>query len=73
MEVIDLINDGSGLAFGIIGGRSTGVVVKTIIPGGVADRVSFFFVCVHCHIFSFRFFMLTSLFYCVWYYGRMAD
>lgn len=40
MEVIDLINDGSGLGFGIIGGRSTGVVVKTILPGGVADRVS---------------------------------
>ncbi|XP_023705166.1 multiple PDZ domain protein isoform X5 [Cryptotermes secundus] len=38
VEVIDLINDGSGLGFGIIGGRSTGVVVKTILPGGVADR-----------------------------------
>ncbi|XP_053394216.1 multiple PDZ domain protein-like isoform X9 [Mercenaria mercenaria] len=37
IEVIDLINDGSGLGFGIIGGRSTGVVVKTILPGGVAD------------------------------------
>lgn len=41
MEVIDLVNDGSGLGFGIIGGRSTGVVVKTILPGGVADRASF--------------------------------
>ena len=40
VEVIDLINDGSGLGFGIIGGKSTGVVVKTILPGGVADRVS---------------------------------
>lgn len=40
VEVIDLINDGSGLGFGIIGGRSTGVVVKTILPGGVADRDS---------------------------------
>jgi len=40
VEVIDLINDGSGLGFGIIGGRSTGVVVKTILLGGVADRVS---------------------------------
>ena len=39
MEVIDLVNDGTGLGFGIIGGRSTGVVVKTILPGGVADRV----------------------------------
>ncbi|KAK6624471.1 hypothetical protein RUM44_011330 [Polyplax serrata] len=40
VEVIDLVNDGSGLGFGIIGGRSTGVVVKTILPGGVADRDS---------------------------------
>ena len=39
MEVVDLVNDGTGLGFGIIGGRSTGVVVKTILPGGVADRV----------------------------------
>ncbi|CAM1306097.1 Uncharacterised protein PB.4703, partial [Pycnogonum litorale] len=38
VEVISLVNDGSGLGFGIIGGRSTGVVVKTILPGGVADR-----------------------------------
>ncbi|XP_037087777.1 patj homolog, partial [Pollicipes pollicipes] len=38
VEVIDLVNDGTGLGFGIIGGRSTGVVVKTILPGGVADR-----------------------------------
>ncbi|XP_077294875.1 multiple PDZ domain protein-like [Arctopsyche grandis] len=38
VEVIELQNDGGGLAFGIIGGRSTGVVVKTILPGGVADR-----------------------------------
>lgn len=41
VEVINLINDGSGLGFGIIGGRSTGVVVKTILPGGVADRVNY--------------------------------
>jgi len=39
IEVIDLINDGTGLGFGIIGGRSTGVVVKTILPAGVADVV----------------------------------
>ena len=36
--MIDLINDGTGLGFGIIGGQQTGVVVKTILPGGVADR-----------------------------------
>ena len=40
VEVIDLLNDGTGLGFGIIGGKSTGVVVKTILPGGVADKVS---------------------------------
>lgn len=38
VEVIDLINDGSGLGFGIVGGRSTGVVIKSILPGGLADR-----------------------------------
>lgn len=40
IEVIDLENDGSGLGFGIFGGRSSGVIVKTILPGGVACRVS---------------------------------
>lgn len=38
VEAIDLVNDGTGLGFGIIGGRVMGVVVKTILPGGVADR-----------------------------------
>lgn len=38
VEVIDLVNDGSGLGFGIVGGRSTGVVIKSILPGGIADR-----------------------------------
>ncbi|KAM9856979.1 LOW QUALITY PROTEIN: multiple PDZ domain protein [Aulostomus maculatus] len=38
LEMIELINDGKGLGFGIIGGRSTGVMVKTILPGGAAGR-----------------------------------
>ncbi|XP_029461410.1 multiple PDZ domain protein isoform X2 [Rhinatrema bivittatum] len=38
METIELVNDGSGLGFGIVGGRSTGVIVKTILPGGIADQ-----------------------------------
>ncbi|XP_074102179.1 patj homolog isoform X3 [Cotesia typhae] len=38
VEIVNLVNDGTGLGFGIIGGKSTGVVVKTILPGGVADR-----------------------------------
>ena len=37
VEVIDLVNNGSGLGFGIIGGQQPGVVVKTILPNGVAD------------------------------------
>ena len=41
MQYVYLISclGGTGLGFGIIGGRSTGVVVKTILPGGVADAV----------------------------------
>ncbi|XP_043099362.1 multiple PDZ domain protein isoform X2 [Puntigrus tetrazona] len=35
---IDLQNDGPGLGFGIIGGRSTGTMVKTILPKGVAGK-----------------------------------
>uniref|UniRef100_A0A8C5WLQ9 InaD-like protein n=1 Tax=Leptobrachium leishanense TaxID=445787 RepID=A0A8C5WLQ9_9ANUR len=38
MEEIELINDGSGLGFGIVGGKASGVIVRTIVPGGLADR-----------------------------------
>ncbi|KAM7166073.1 multiple PDZ domain protein isoform 5-T5 [Macrochelys suwanniensis] len=38
VETIELVNDGSGLGFGIVGGKSTGVIVKTILAGGVADQ-----------------------------------
>uniref|UniRef100_A0A8C8VQB2 PATJ crumbs cell polarity complex component n=1 Tax=Pelusios castaneus TaxID=367368 RepID=A0A8C8VQB2_9SAUR len=38
VEEVELINDGSGLGFGIVGGKSSGVVVRTIVPGGLADR-----------------------------------
>lgn len=41
VEVIDLIYDGSslgGLGFILVGGRSTGVVIKALIPGGIAER-----------------------------------
>lgn len=48
VEVIDLLNDGTGLGFGIIGGKSTGVVVKTILPGGVADKVR---LCLYMQVF----------------------
>ena len=43
IETIELVNSGSGLGFGIIGGKATGVIVKTILPGGAADLVSIFF------------------------------
>uniref|UniRef100_A0A1I8AVQ8 PDZ domain-containing protein n=1 Tax=Steinernema glaseri TaxID=37863 RepID=A0A1I8AVQ8_9BILA len=39
VEIIQLPNDPSvGLGFGIVGGTSTGVVVKTILPGSAADK-----------------------------------
>ncbi|XP_066547759.1 inaD-like protein isoform X3 [Amia ocellicauda] len=38
VEEIELVNDGSGLGFGIVGGKSTGVVVRTLVPGSIADR-----------------------------------
>ncbi|KAJ0050697.1 hypothetical protein NL108_005105, partial [Boleophthalmus pectinirostris] len=38
LALIELINDGKGLGFGIVGGRSTGVIVKTILPGGAAGQ-----------------------------------
>ncbi|XP_038554578.1 inaD-like protein isoform X2 [Micropterus salmoides] len=37
-EEIELVNDGSGLGFGIVGGKTTGVVVRTLIPNSVADK-----------------------------------
>ncbi|XP_061401290.1 patj homolog [Musca vetustissima] len=38
IQAIELVNDGTGLGFGIIGARNSGVIVKTILSGGVADR-----------------------------------
>nr|XP_048717181.1 inaD-like protein isoform X1 [Caretta caretta] len=38
VEEVELVNDGSGLGFGIVGGKSNGVVVRTVVPGGLADR-----------------------------------
>lgn len=39
IQSLELVNDGTGLGFGIIGARNnSGVIVKTIKPGGVADR-----------------------------------
>lgn len=40
VQIIHLPNiPGVGLGFGIVGGTSTGVVVKTILPGSAADKV----------------------------------
>lgn len=38
LEEIELVNDGSGLGFGIVGGKTTGVVVRTLVPNSVADK-----------------------------------
>uniref|UniRef100_A0AC35FWU6 PDZ domain-containing protein n=1 Tax=Panagrolaimus sp. PS1159 TaxID=55785 RepID=A0AC35FWU6_9BILA len=39
VQVVHLPNDQTvGLGFGIVGGPSTGVVVKTILPGSAADK-----------------------------------
>ncbi|XP_041862637.1 inaD-like protein [Melanotaenia boesemani] len=38
LEEIQLVNDGSGLGFGIVGGKTSGVVVRTVIPDSVADK-----------------------------------
>ncbi|KAK0150742.1 InaD-like protein [Merluccius polli] len=38
VEEVELVNDGSGLGFGIVGGRTSGVVVRTLVPNSVADK-----------------------------------
>ncbi|KAG7297678.1 hypothetical protein JYU34_018395 [Plutella xylostella] len=38
VEYVELTNDGNGLGFNLVGGRSTGVVIKYIVPGGAAER-----------------------------------
>lgn len=38
IQAILLVNDGTGLGFGIVGAKTSGVIVKTILAGGVADR-----------------------------------
>uniref|UniRef100_A0A673IUW1 InaD-like protein n=1 Tax=Sinocyclocheilus rhinocerous TaxID=307959 RepID=A0A673IUW1_9TELE len=38
VEEIELVNDGSGLGFGIVGGKATGMVVRTVLPDSVADK-----------------------------------
>lgn len=40
LECVELESDGAGLGFGIVGGRSSGVIVKSLVPGGPASRVS---------------------------------
>lgn len=65
VEAIELENDGGGLAFGIIGGRSTGVVVKTILPGGVADRVSTCTNQLSCRFYAFKHYITSIILSCV--------
>ena len=37
-ETIILTNAGSGFGFGIVGGKATGVLIKTILPNGAAEN-----------------------------------
>lgn len=39
IENVELPNNGEGLGFGIVGSRNAGVLIKTILAGGVADKV----------------------------------
>lgn len=41
VEIIDLVNDGNGLGFILVGGKSTGVVIKALIPGGLLNALLF--------------------------------
>lgn len=43
VEIIDLVNDGNGLGFILVGGKSTGVVIKALIPGGNVRFLKSFF------------------------------
>ncbi|KAG7458875.1 hypothetical protein MATL_G00225250 [Megalops atlanticus] len=38
VETIVLQNNSTGLGFGIVGRKPSGVMVKTILPGGIADK-----------------------------------
>ncbi|KAI7790866.1 putative inaD-like protein [Triplophysa rosa] len=38
VEEIELVNDGSGLGFGIVGGKTSGMVVRTVVPDSVAHK-----------------------------------
>ncbi|CAM4656980.1 unnamed protein product [Leuciscus chuanchicus] len=38
VEEIELVNDGTGLGFGIVGAKGTGMVVRTVVPDSVAHK-----------------------------------
>ena len=43
-ETIILVNDGTGLGFGIVGGKTAGVIVRSIVPGTFSiEKVYFLF------------------------------
>ncbi|VDM16243.1 unnamed protein product [Hydatigera taeniaeformis] len=47
IELIRLRNDfNSGLGFGLLGNKTTGVLVRNIVPGGTGDLVSIHIICV---------------------------
>lgn len=39
IEDIKLINDGTALGFGVLGGKSSGLIMRTIFPGELAEEI----------------------------------
>lgn len=58
IENVELPNDGRGLGFGIVGSRNSGVVIKTILAGGVADKVYFRLTKIHIYNDIVRFIII---------------
>ena len=59
---IELYNDGAGLGFGIVGVKDIGIVVKTILEGGTADKVIIWCGELRTHILNCRQLIVTITF-----------
>lgn len=84
IENIELANDGGSLGFGIVGSKNGGVLVKTILPNGVADKVGLSvyvisLLIMHCFLYSlemtvknthviFQFLLLKQRSYIIFYF-----
>lgn len=71
METIELVNDGTGLGFGIVGGKTTGVIVKTILPGGIADQVIVLVYLYFLWELSLRGFGIVNTYICSEYHKKL--